>query len=564
MGVPQFMNSSRNNAPYPRHPFWQMTWYVWVLLGIFILYAIIFQVLMVHVEGVQHSWITAFYWTLMVMSTLGFGDVAFQSDIGRLFTMIVLTTGVIQIMVLLPVVFIRFGPWIERITRVRVPTAVPASTTNHAIITCNSSQVTLGLLAHLQNDGIPTYIIQPDEQEAARQYVDGLPVIVGEADTLETFKALRIHEARLVVVNDQDTINTNSILTIRELDANVPIVTIAHQEQSVDVLQLSGATHVLPLKRWLGEQLADRVNTFHSKLSDIGVFGELNISEMTVGGSFLEGKTIAETKLRERTGVSIAGVWQGSQLKAARSDSKLLPNQVVVLIGTDDQLKRLGNESLPVSMGPEPVLVIGGGRVGIAAAKRLAKKKKRVHIIEKNPDLREVLSEVCDEVHIGDAAEYHVLSRAGLTQAPAVVVTTNDDAVNIYLTSYCRHLNKRVRIVSRITHERNVDASHRAGSDLVLRYSSLGVEAVLAAMENRTMMVLGEHLQFYHVPTPESLYGKTLAESHIGSDTGVIVLAVENENQLTTNPSKDYTFAFGSTLHVLGSADQLKQFRERF
>jgi len=498
------------------------------------------------------------------MSTLGFGDVVFESDIGKMFSMIVLTTGIIQIMVLLPVVFIRFGPWIERITRVRVPTAVPSSTTNHAIITCNNSQITLGLLAHLQSDGIPTYIIQPDKEEAARQYVDGLPVIVGEADTLETFKALKIHEARIVVVNDHDTINTNSILTIRELDADVPIVTIAHQEQSVDVLELSGATHVLPLKRWLGEQLADRVNAFHSRLSDIGVFGELNISEMAVGGSILEGKTIAETKLRARTGVSIAGVWQGSQLKAARSDLKLQSNQVVVLIGTADQLKLLGSESSPVSMGPDPVLVIGGGRVGIAAAKRLTEKMMRVHIVEKNPNLEGVLSDACDEVHIGDAAEYRVLEQAGISKASAVVVTTNDDAVNIYLTSYCRHLNNRVRIVSRITHERNIDASHRAGSDLVLRYSSLGVEAVLAAMENRKMMVLGEYLQFYHVPTPESLHGKTLAESHIGSETGVIVLGVESENQLTTNPSKDFTFSLGSTLHVLGSADQLERFKERF
>ena len=548
MGFPQFKNSNRKNPTYPPHPFWQMTWYVWVLLGIIILYAIIFQLLMIHVEGVRHSWFTAIYWTITVMSTLGFGDVVFESDIGKMFSMIVLTTGIIQIMVLLPVVFIRFGPWIERITRVRVPTAVPSSTTNHAIITCNSSQITLGLLAHLQSDGIPTYIIQPDKEEAARQYVDGLPVIVGEADTLETFKALKIHEARIVVVNDHDTINTNSILTIRELDANVPIVTIAHQEQSVDVLELSGATHVLPLKRWLGEQLADRVNAFHSRLSDIGVFGELNISEMAVGGSSLEGKTIAETKLRARTGVSIAGVWQGSQLKAARSDLTLQSNQVVVLIGTADQLKLLGSESSPMPMGPDPVLVIGGGRVGIAAAKRLTEKMMRVHIVEKNPNLQGVLSDACDEVHIGDAAEYRVLEKAGISKASAVVVTTNDDVVNIYLTSYCRHLNNRVRIVSRITHERNIDASHRAGSDLVLRYSSLGVEAVLAAMENRKMMVLGEYLQFYHVPTPESLYGKTLAESHIGSETGVIVLGVENENQLITNPSKDYTNSLGTWL----------------
>ena len=539
-----------------------MTWYFWVLLGVIIFYACTFKLLMTHVEGIDHSWGTAFYWTLTVMSTLGFGDVVFESDIGRLFSMLVLTTGIVQLMILLPIVFIRFGPWIERITRVRVPTSIPGGVKNHVIITYFDPDITPGLLGHLQSDGVPAYVIQPDADEAARQYVEGVPVIVGEADTLETFEALRLNQARMVFVNDRDTNNTNTILTIRELDANVPIVALAHQEHSIDVLEMSGATHVLPLKRWLGEQLANRVNALHSRLSEIGVFDPLRVSEMVVDGSFLEGKKVSETKLRERTGVSIVGVWQGSQLKAITSDFRLEKNQVLVLVGTEEQLKSLGDDIAGIDSGTSPVLVIGGGRVGIAAVNRLKELGNKVHMVEKDPLLKDRLASVCDHVYIGDAAEYTVMFQAGIMNAAAVVITTNDDAVNIYLTSYCRHLNKHLRIVSRITHARNLEASHRAGSDLVLRYSSLGIEAVLSVMENRTMMVVGEHLQFYHVETPSSLYQKTLGESKIGSGTGMIVLAVEHDGHLDPNPSRDYVFTDGSTMHVLGSAEQLELFKK--
>lgn len=558
------MSSYKKSTTYPHHPFWQMTWYGWVLLGIVILYAGIFQYLMVHVEGVHHSWVTAFYWVLMVMSTLGFGDVAFQSDVGRVFTMIVLTTGVIQVMILLPVVFIRFSPWIERITRIRVPTRIPDSIENHVIITCYEPLITPGLIEHLRGDDIPVYVLQPDKEIAAQQYVDGLPVVIGDSDIFETYERLRISKARLVFANDLDTRNTNTILTIREFEPDVQIVAVAHKEQSVDVLQLSGANHVLPLKRWLGEQLANRVTVFHLRWSHVGVFGALQIAEMVVGGSFLENKLISETGLRERTGLSIAGIWEQSQLVLPASDLKLNADQVLVLVGNEEQLKSLEQEAEKSGFSSSPVLVIGGGRVGIAAAKRLKEKNIKVHLVEKDPDLAGRLSGVCDQVYIGEADEYNVLANAGIMQAPAVIITTNEDAENIYLTSYCRHLNKGVRIVTRITQERNIEASHRAGSDLVLRYTSLGVEAVLAVLENRSMMILGEHVRFYHIPTPEMLYETKIKDSQIGSETGMIVLAVENHTELHISPSKEYVLPEGSTLHVLGSADQLRSFRRKY
>ena len=53
------------------------------------IFSVLFHLIMIS-EGQEFSWFTGFYWTLTVMSTLGFGDITFHGDLGRLFSMIVL------------------------------------------------------------------------------------------------------------------------------------------------------------------------------------------------------------------------------------------------------------------------------------------------------------------------------------------------------------------------------------------------------------------------------------------------------------------------------------------
>ena len=59
-------------------------------------------------EEKEFSWITGFYWTLTVMSTLGFGDITFASDLGKAFTLTVLLSGIVFLLVMLPFTFIQF------------------------------------------------------------------------------------------------------------------------------------------------------------------------------------------------------------------------------------------------------------------------------------------------------------------------------------------------------------------------------------------------------------------------------------------------------------------------
>jgi len=136
--------------------------------------------------------------------------------------------------------------------------------------------------------------------------------------------------------------------------------------------------------------------------------------------------------------------------------------------------------------------------------------------------------------------------------------------MNIYLTVYLRRLNPELRIVSRITHERNIEAIHRAGADFVLSYASLGAEFVLSLLQGHELVMLGEGVELFAVPLPSALDGHTLANSEIASRTGLNVIGIQQNGRVVTNPSPTTTLVMGSELLMLGSTRQRQTFTEVF
>jgi Trk K+ transport system NAD-binding subunit len=103
--------------------------------------------------------------------------------------------------------------------------------------------------------------------------------------------------------------------------------------------------------------------------------------------------------------------------------------------------------------------------------------------------------------------------------------------MNIYLSVYCRRLNPEARILTRITHERNIEAIRRAGADFVLSYASFGVQTVFSIVRGREIVVLGEDVNLFYVRLPPSLANKTLAEAEIGARTGLNVIGIQRNGR---------------------------------
>ena len=536
--------------------------YVALLVTVVLLHGWLFQVLMAW-EGQDHSWFTGIYWTLTVMSTLGFGDITFESDLGRVFSTVVLLSGVVLLIIILPFLFIRlvYAPWLEQRSRgrLRALRSVPGEVAGHVLI-CADDPIAPGLLRRLELAGVPVYMIEPDADRAMSMQDAGLPVVRGEIDAVETYRAAGAARALLVLANASDTVNSNIILTVREVSESVPIVAVAEEEDSIDVLEFTGATHVLSLKQRLGEQLANRVSAGTAHANVIGRFHDLVLAEFPVHNTPLQGRSIRETRLREFTGVSIVGVWERGRLHPARPDLELSPLSVPVAIGTPQQIEELNEVLVIYDANPNPVLVIGGGKVGRAAAWALKRREIPVHVVERDPELEPQIAGIPDGLFLGDAAERHVLDEAGIAEAPSILLTTHDDAMNVYLTVYCRRLNPDSRILTRVTHERNIEAIQRAGADFVLSYASFGAQTVFSIALGRELVVLGEGVNLFYVPLPASLADRTLAEADIGARTGLNVIALKEDGRIVTNLPPDRRLVDGLELVALGSTEQ----RERF
>jgi Trk K+ transport system NAD-binding subunit len=539
--------------------------YVAFLALLVAVYAVLFHVIMSAVEGRQHSWITGFYWTLVVMSTLGFGDITFTSDIGRLFSIVVLLSGVVCLLVMLPFLFIRlfYAPWLEARVRLRAPRHVPEGLSGHILI-ARYDALAAALVERLGTEGLPYFIIESDLVRAGHLIAEDLSVVSGESDSRLTYERARAGAARMVLVNSEDTTNTNIILTIRECAPQVPVVAIVEEEDSIDILQLSGASTVLPLKQQLGECLANRVALGRAEAHVIGSYGPVQVADLPVRNTPLAGVAIRDTQLRERTGVSVVGLWTRGRLLPAYPHTVLADDAVVVLAGTATQFQAL--DALLPRTGDQsaPVIVIGAGKVGQAAARAISRRGIRVHAVERDPHALAAMAHDVDATFSGDAADRDVLNRAGIAEAPTVLLTTNDDAMNIYLAVYCRRLNRDVRIVSRITHDRNVEAIHRAGADFVLSYTSLGVEAVMSLVRGHELLVLGEGVELFTIPVPASLARRALRDTGIGSLTGMSVVALKRGDLVQTNLTGEAVLPHDAVLVVLGSLDQRRQFAEAF
>ncbi len=541
--------------------------YVAFLAALIAVYTVLFHVIMERAEGQSHSWITGLYWTLVVMSTLGFGDITFTSDAGRLFSIIVLLSGVVLLLVMLPFLFIRlfYAPWLEARIRQRAPRAVADELRDHVVIVAYDA-IAVGLINRLHTSGIGYTVIEPDPATAARLAGDGVHVVTGEIDSAATYRAVGVERARLLLVNREDTTNTNITLTAREVSPSVPIAAIAEREDSVDVLELSGATHVLPVKQQLGEYLANRVDAGRVEAHVVGSYRDLLVAELPVRHTPYAGIKVKDTRLRETDGMSIAGIWTRGRLEPAYPETRVDPTGVLVVAGRRAQVDGL-NQRLAAVASPaasDAVLVIGAGRVGQAAVVALKRLGVRTHVLETDSRALATLAPLVDRAVEGDAADRDALTRAGLDEASSVVLTTNDDATNIYLAVYCRRLQPSLRIVSRVTHERNVDAIHRAGADFVLSYASLGAETLFALIRGRETVILGEGVALFTRLVPPQLAGKTLQQGTIGTRTGLCVIGLQDHDRFVTELHSGTVLPAGAELVMIGTLAQRQAFSVAF
>jgi len=531
-----------------------------VLAAMIGLYSITFHYLMAR-EGQEHTWLTGLYWTLTVMSTLGFGDITFHTDLGRSFSLVVLMSGMIFLLVLLPFTFIEFfyEPWLASQEEARAPRELPSDTKGHVLLT-SYDPVTIAVIRRLVQYKYEYFVLVPAVEEALRLFDLGINVMVGELDDPEAWIRARLSQAALVMTTTTDVTNTNAAFTARGISESVPIISTANNSASVDIQQLAGSSHVLQLEETIGYSFARRVTGGDALAHVIGEFDHIQIAEATTRRTPLVGKTLRESALGEKVGVTVVGVWVRGNFEVAGPETLIDDNTVLVLAGSSESIFRYNELFCIYNVSNAHVVILGGGRVGRATARALEEREVECLIVELDPSLVQDPTKYI----VGDAADLAVLERAGIQDTPTVIITPHDDDLNIYLTLYCRRLRPDIQIISRATLERNVTTMHRAGADIVMSFASMAANTVMNWLRRSTILMVAEGLDVFRVRAPDVLVGKTIRDSGIRDLTGCSVVGISTDRGMEIVPSPTETIPANADILLIGSIDAEDQFLSRF
>jgi len=520
---------------------------------ILVIYLIVFQYLM-HLEGREYSYVAGLYWIVSTMTTLGLGDITFFSNIGMLFTLLVLCTGIFFLLVLLPFTIIRLFQ-----SSARVPRELPSNMRGHVVIT-ESGPLTTALVERLQRYNQSYAVIVPDIEEAMQLQDQGIKIVAGALDDPNTFKEMRIDHAAFVVATGSDTTNTSLAYTIRRVSKEIPIIASASGEPAVQILEHAGCTHVLALDEMMGQSLARRIIAGDALAHVLGQIDELVVAEAAAAGTPLVGKTLEQAYASHLVDAVIVGVWEGGVFVLPNNTMIITKKSILVIAGTQNQIDRYNELFCIYNISSAPIIIIGGGSVGCAMGRAMKERDLDFRIIEKTKEL--VLN---DKQYVsGDATDIQLLKRAGFFEAPAVAITSHSDPINIYLTTYCRHLRKDIQIISRATVDRNIHNLHSAGCDFVVSHASLGANNVFNLSKRGNILMIAEGVDVFRVKIPATLIGKTIKYNAIREECGCNVIGISANGAVMINPYLETMLPAGGEIILIGSVESEEKFFRKY
>lgn len=212
-------------------------------------------------------------------------------------------------------------------------------------------------------------------------------------------------------------------------------------------------------------------------------------------------------------------------------------------------------------------IVCGYGRMGKTVVKELSSKGMDVIAIEKDPVDIEDNEELV--LIVGDATKDEVLMRAGIERARGLISVLPTDAENLFVVLSARVLNPHLFIYTRAGDEGSERKILRAGADRVVSPYHTGglrianmilkpavVDFIELATKSGNLEIQIEEIE---IRPGSALSGKTLEESGIGRDLGVIIVAVKKpDGTMQFNPTSRTVINPGDTLIALGDKLKLK------
>lgn len=509
-------------------------------------------------EGTHRSLAESLQVVIQTYTTVGYGqDAPLWTSLEMNILMVMMqVTGVFHLFVTLPLFVI---PWVQEAMQRGAPASIP-DLDDH-IIVCESATLGETLLEQLDSREMPYVLVEPDRQRADDYHAEGYRTICGDPEDLEVLQAAAIPKARHVVVDAPDEKSPSIVLAVREARPDVPVSCIVREAEHVPYLRYAGATAVLSPRMLLGRSLALKASTaVTEELGDAVELGrDLRVAELPVmPESALCDRPLSESRIRERTGASVLGVWlKGDFIPSPPPTTVLDERSVLLVAGKEAQLEALKqlthSEARQHHRGS--VVIAGFGEVGQAANSVLDDRGMRTVIIH---DLE---AEAVDVV--GDATDEDVLREAGVSEAGAVVIALPDDTKAIFSILVAREVNPNVEIIARANDADNIPKMYRAGADYVLGLSSVSGRMLARSIFGEDVMSPARTIKIIRADA-ESLAGQSFKDADVGSRTGCTVVAIERNGEVLTDLGPDFIVLWDDKVIVAGTDEDVQRFNALF
>ena len=534
----------------------------WLLFRLFAIFIIIITALvplvkymMLVFEGREITIGQAAIFIVQTITTTGYGELLpFESYPMMALSIILMVSGVFMI-------FMIAGTLMATLIESRIVPKAPTHTkiTGHVVFTSYNETVARTIQL-IQRHNIP-YVVAADEQpEAVELTKKGIHCICANPSSDEGLRSLGVHNARLVVATSDDTVNINITLAVSTM-SSTPVLAVMENDKRAQLAHAAGAKHVVILEETLGRQLvnwicADASPTEFLQLIDVDVspriIKQVKPSIIHIGSrSEYNNKSIGDIKIRTKTGATIAAIWHADGTITTPSADTILNESTLIVLGPRDSVERLS--SYIGGPGPgEHVILVGAGRIGQEAGKEL----NRADIYPVAIDILNRRLQFRGKLVVGDATKPHTLQQARIDEADTLIVTLDDDTLNIFTVLAGRQLNPNINVVARAVHAQGIDRLRQAGANHVLSESLLGYQLLQVAMvELGVLPKLSNYVIRELVWRHEPIQIHTLAIRHKGFIT--IICIIKDDNIF--EPKSDYQLQKNDIIVVLGSPQAIER-----
>jgi len=227
-------------------------------------------------------------------------------------------------------------------------------------------------------------------------------------------------------------------------------------------------------------------------------------------------------------------------------------------------LKALGRKKLEKQINKLSghYIICGYGRIGAMIAREFAARPKPFVVVENDAEVCERLT---GEGHLfvrGNATDDETLLEAGIERARGLITAVTSDTENVYITLTARGLKPELFILARASDDSSEVKLRRAGANKVVSPYTIGATRMAQAILRPSVVDFIEiatgsqnvELQLEEISISErsELIGKTLMNSDIRKQIGVIIVGIKRGNQMLFNPAPDTELLNNDTLITLG------------